>query len=461
MAGIVLIPAFVFTTILVYSPLTTSAAKVTAKGCFKCHDTTYGGVFPIKHAQVTLFDQDAFGDDTLARGVTNWNGCFTLTGEGGDGLGLGGRDPDVFARLYYHHISATGSLRVLKFSNIPTLTFPYFRVDQKQQDTPVKGNVKGDVDFGTVTVSGSACTNYVYFLAAVQAYKAGTWKSLPFSMLDVTIDLLGPFNSILSKIPNIPKAPELPAKLIRVPFAAYDRVMVPSGYKMSGTTAKHEFGHTLRHKFDGSFSHWVSDVRTYQYMQFHTCDKKTNLGFAFNEGLANWNAGRDCGDALGARDVEGNVAVALKALQSKCSLSYREMWSVMEGNPGRIHSYAEFERIACPSVTAPPPTTRVTVATTRVPVVTTRAPIVTTRVGVCVTRPILRLYSGYPSHGQGHLRTGVIGLQKLLNAKASAGLTVDGYFGSGTYNAVRAYQTSRSLYVDGIVGPQTWGSLCG
>ncbi|MGW8703366.1 peptidoglycan-binding domain-containing protein, partial [Streptomyces eurythermus] len=38
-------------------------------------------------------------------------------------------------------------------------------------------------------------------------------------------------------------------------------------------------------------------------------------------------------------------------------------------------------------------------------------------------------------------------------------VSADGDFGSGTQQAVRDYQTSRSLGVDGQVGPATWGAL--
>lgn len=52
----------------------------------------------------------------------------------------------------------------------------------------------------------------------------------------------------------------------------------------------------------------------------------------------------------------------------------------------------------------------------------------------------------------------VIRLQERLNAHG-AGLNVDGAFGDATETAVRAFQTSKGLTVDGIVGPETWAAL--
>jgi hypothetical protein len=42
---------------------------------------------------------------------------------------------------------------------------------------------------------------------------------------------------------------------------------------------------------------------------------------------------------------------------------------------------------------------------------------------------------------------------------AGYSLTIDGSFGPATYSAVRSYQSAQRLTVDGIVGNQTWGSL--
>ncbi len=66
--------------------------------------------------------------------------------------------------------------------------------------------------------------------------------------------------------------------------------------------------------------------------------------------------------------------------------------------------------------------------------------------------------SPWPVVKSGHPEHPVKTLQYLLRARGHT-LSVDGVFGSATDAAVRSFQTSKSLLVDGIVGPQTWAAL--
>lgn len=75
-----------------------------------------------------------------------------------------------------------------------------------------------------------------------------------------------------------------------------------------------------------------------------------------------------------------------------------------------------------------------------------------TKFTVCQTRPTLQKSSSYSAS--------VVELQCMLNQKNAAGLVTDGYFGSLTDAAVKAWQTKKGLVADGIVGCFTWKNLC-
>lgn len=63
--------------------------------------------------------------------------------------------------------------------------------------------------------------------------------------------------------------------------------------------------------------------------------------------------------------------------------------------------------------------------------------------------------TSFPTLRQGATGAAVTTLQYALRAKGY-GITADGVFGAGTLNAVKAYQRSAGLVVDGIVGTNTW-----
>ncbi|WP_433916327.1 glycoside hydrolase domain-containing protein [Streptomyces sp. NBC_01744] len=64
-----------------------------------------------------------------------------------------------------------------------------------------------------------------------------------------------------------------------------------------------------------------------------------------------------------------------------------------------------------------------------------------------------------PTIQNGSTGEAVTRLQRALTAALGRTVAIDGDFGSGTDQAVRDYQSSHALTVDGIVGSGTWGAL--
>lgn len=105
-------------------------------------------------------------------------------------------------------------------------------------------------------------------------------------------------------------------------------------------------------KQDGNIHRFMQDVIRFGYMQRHTCGKRTNYGFAFNEGWAEFWAGTCHGNYGNRRQswnrymykYEGNVAKALRALKRRCRASYGRMVNVLARNRGRIHTFMQYRR---------------------------------------------------------------------------------------------------------------------
>jgi hypothetical protein len=145
-----------------------------------------------------------------------------------------------------------------------------------------------------------------------------------------------------------------------VPFTPGTSILWPAGFPVGyggagdDSITRHEFGHVIRHGFDGDFGHFLGDVLTHNYLQNHEPCNRTGAGFAFNEGWAEfWAAdfapAPDCGRP-GDMETEGNVAAALTELMANCAGNQRRlMVEVLQRNPGTIHSFAEFrDRLGCP-----------------------------------------------------------------------------------------------------------------
>ncbi len=115
-------------------------------------------------------------------------------------------------------------------------------------------------------------------------------------------------------------------------------------------------------------------------------------------------------------------------------------------------------RIKNPVTTTKPPvrTTTTTARTTPTPVkTTTTTPQKDTELGIPYARP-----TGNPLLKNGSKGDGVSWVQSALN-KLGYKLTVDGIFGNGTEEAVKQFQKSCGLSVDGIVGKDTINKIVG
>jgi hypothetical protein len=167
-----------------------------------------------------------------------------------------------------------------------------------------------------------------------------------------------------SELPTRGVLIEADAVTAGVPLAPHTSIWWPGGFPVGyggggdDSITRHEFGHVIRHGFDGDLGHFLGDVVTHNYLQTHEVCNHTGFGFAFNEGWAEYWArdfapAPDCGRP-GDMETEGNVAAALQDLENKCAPDQRRLLvETLRANPGVIHSFEDFRvRFGCP---APPP----------------------------------------------------------------------------------------------------------
>ncbi len=199
-----------------------------------------------------------------------------------------------------------------------------------------------------------------------QSHKCAIWRGLHLAHRDF-VDLMGvnpPSGGLLIQA-------DAPGE---TSLTFYTEVWWPSGFPAgwggggdAGITL-HEFGHVIRHGYDGDFGHFVGDAATYNYARSHSaCMASGSAGYAFNEGWAEYWAddyypAPACpGIPPDDYTVEGNVAAALAGLAARCFNGNRApMVNVLSSNPHAIHSFQEFrDHTPCPEPLlvgpAPPP----------------------------------------------------------------------------------------------------------
>jgi len=271
---------------------------------------------PLKYVKVRLMDSDIDWDDEFGATKASAEGYFWVDGSADDILGAGA--PDPYIQIDYYYSGIYGTLDV-EDGIIASTAY---------DETNVR-SYSSSMDFGTINLNNKKCKTYLNMLnAIIDYYNRNLHVKIPQSTLYVRLDaiLIG-----------------------ATPYSELSQINVPSSYQGTGildySTCKHELAHTVRHTYDGSYLHFLGDVVSYSYMQYHDCGSQTNLGFAFNEGWAAFWAGT-CTSYTGADyKIEGNVATALRNLKTKCASTDSKFISLLKNNAGNIHSFNDFNNI--------------------------------------------------------------------------------------------------------------------
>ncbi len=196
------------------------------------------------------------------------------------------------------------------------------------------------------------------FITEGQSHKCAIWRGLHLAHRDFR-DLMG-FSPPTGGSGGLLIQADAPGE---TPLTLDVEVWWPPGYVTGyggggdDSLTGHEFGHVIRHGYDGDATHFFGDAAAYLYPRGHThCMQSGSLGYAFNEGWAEYWA-HDYGPAPHCEgrvpddyEVEGNVAAALADLEARCYNGDRgAMVRVLQSNRGTIHSFQEFQsHVFCP-----------------------------------------------------------------------------------------------------------------
>jgi hypothetical protein len=299
--------------LLAMTPAASEAVTFNVTGKWTCSNR--GKVIPIAGARVELWHEISYWpDDKLGSRHTASDGSFNFGVQAGSNF-------DLYAKLVLNDDNGTSLGNWYSFSDWDT-------------ETSTVGSHSGTVNLGTWQISkdnGSGTPKCAIWQGAHNAY--GNYRQV-----------------IGSRPPDSNYSISADFPCCGTPFTTRDTTRWPSGYQTGSSGDPdggfsvnfHEFAHSVRHSFDGNFTHFLFDVGRFGYAQNHSLCSNTNQGFAFNEGWAEYWAHTltTCGDGTNF-NFEGNVATALDGLE-KCS-SRPTLVRVLRENPGSIHSYSEFK----------------------------------------------------------------------------------------------------------------------
>ena len=273
--------------------------------------TCYGQA--LQYVKILLKDDDPIIDDLMGTTRTDSNGTFSVSGSGRDLFDV---RPEPYIRVAYDLEGYYGKMTIRGLFNVV------------RSNRTAHRTYNDSIDFGIIDFQDDHCWTYLQFYKVIKDYRTRVGSNIPFH-LNVTT------NAIIHG---------------GTPYAPYRSVLIPDKSQPIGySTALHEVAHTVRHHYDGTGNHFLYDAVRFLYPRIHHCGLKTNLGFAFNEGWAQFWAGSCQYGIFGTSSTdyryEGNVAQALRRLQKKCGTSDGQMVDVLEqSGPKSIHGFEEYNK---------------------------------------------------------------------------------------------------------------------
>jgi hypothetical protein len=297
---------------------------------------------PLARVRVQLMDQDSDLDEVLKKGRTNANGEFDLSGHGEDDWTVcsGCDHPDVYIKFILNEPHRVDVRNLWGFTHFGL--------------TDVKEDVSGTINFGDVMFDSDEKLYPLLFAYAQLQYDTFT---------ELTGDERVPRNDGLVGI-LVPEVLEG-----GVPWTGVEAIHWPGDF-FKPSTLFHEFGHRIRHAADGNESHFLNDAMLFRYARNHDENLHSNLGFAFNEGWAEYHstildedtldhvrAWKIKGKADDEDEIEGNVTHKLWRLSMLCGGfkdGFKNMWIALKAGTGKsidggpalaqsgIHSYKQF-----------------------------------------------------------------------------------------------------------------------
>jgi hypothetical protein len=266
---------------------------------------------PVKYARVKLMDSDPLWDEEFSESITSYDGSFYVSGHASDTIG---GNPDPYLRVEYYYKGTYGEFIIQS---------GFWQTDCADETS--EKSYAETLNFGTLNFNNEACRTYIKIYNAFEDFYNRALVKVPV-YTDVII------NSAVADVacPNV--------------CSTTETIRIPSDKEISQSTSKHELAHIVRQQYDGDILHATYDTIKYGYGGDHDCPSKTNYGYAFQEGWAQyWENENKCGSYNGTDyTIEGNVASALRRLQSKCNTNWANMVRVLRIYPGSIHSFQEF-----------------------------------------------------------------------------------------------------------------------